>query len=63
VRFSGGIGSDRADRQIAAYLHHLKSASAELLHVVVSADAEVRRCGHRSEAVVMTPAELGFLLS
>jgi hypothetical protein len=60
VRFSGGSGSDRADRQIAGYLQHLHASSAEELRVVVSADSEVGHQGQMAGAVVMMPVELGI---
>ncbi len=63
VRFSGGVGSDRADRQIAAYLQHLQSSAPEQLRAVVSADAEVARHGRQACAVVMLPVELGLVLA
>ena len=63
VRFSGGVGSDRADRQIGAYLQHLKASSPEHLRAVVSADLEIARHGQQSGAVVVLPIELGLLLS
>jgi predicted RNA-binding protein with PIN domain len=60
VHFSGGSGSDRADRQIAGYLQHLNASSAEELRVVVSADSEVGHQGQMAGAVVMMPVELGI---
>jgi predicted RNA-binding protein with PIN domain len=62
VRFSGGSGSDRADRQIAGYLQHLNASSAEQLRVVVSADSEVRHQGEMAGAVVVMPLELGIII-
>lgn len=62
VRFSGGVGSDRADRQIASYLQHLQASASQDLRLVASADAEVANCGTISGAAVLEPVELGLLL-
>ena len=63
VRFSGGVGTDRADRQIGAYLQHLKASSPEQLRFVASADSEVANYGTISGASVLMPVELGLLLA
>jgi predicted RNA-binding protein with PIN domain len=63
VRFSGGVGSDRADRQITSYLQHLQSSSPGELRAVVSADAEVAQHGRQAGAMVMMPVELGLVLA
>jgi hypothetical protein len=63
VRFSGGVGTDRADRQIGAYFQHLRDSSPEQLRFVVSADSEVANYGATTGAVVLMPFELGLLLA
>ncbi len=62
VRFSGGSGSNRADRQILAFLHHLETASPELARAVVSADQDEARAAERTGAMVMVPEELALWL-
>lgn len=62
VRFSGGSGSNRADRQILAFLHHLGAASPELTRAVVTADQDEARAAERSHAMVMAPEELALWL-
>lgn len=62
VRFSGGSGSNRADRQILAFLHHLGTASPELTRAVVTADQDEARAAERSHAMVMAPEELALWL-
>lgn len=62
VRFSGGSGSNRADLQILAFLHHLGTASPELARAVVSADQDEARAAERSGAMVMAPEELALWL-
>jgi hypothetical protein len=57
IRFSGGSGSDRADRQIVAYLRHLQASALDQLRVLVSADNEVAHQGQSTGAMVMQPAE------
>ena len=62
VRFSGGSGRNRADRQILAFLHHLGTASPELARAVVTADQDEARAAERSGAMVMAPEELALWL-
>lgn len=62
VRFSGGSGSNRADRQILAFLHHLGTASPELTRAVVTADQDEARAAERCHAMVMAPEELALWL-
>ena len=62
VRFSGGSGSNRADRQILAFLHHLGTASPELTRAVVTADQDEARAAERRHAMVMAPEELALWL-
>ncbi len=62
VRFSGGRGSNRADRQILAFLHHLGTASPGLARAVVTADRDEARAAERSGAMVMAPEELALWL-
>jgi predicted RNA-binding protein with PIN domain len=62
VRFSGGSGSNRADRQILAFLHHLGTASPDLVRAVVTADQDEARAAERSGAMAMAPEELTLWL-
>lgn len=62
VRFSGGSGSNRADRQILAFLHHLGTASPELARAVVTADQNEARAAERSGVMAMAPEELALWL-
>lgn len=62
VRFSGGSGSNRADRQILAFLHHLGTASPDLARAVVTADQDEARAAERTGALVMAPEELAIWL-
>ena len=62
VRFSGGNGSNRADRQILAFLHHLGVASPDLARAVVTADQDEARAAELSGAMVMAPEELALWL-
>lgn len=62
VRFSGGSGSNRADGQILAFLHHLGTASPNLARAVVTADQDEARAAERSGAMVMAPEELALWL-
>ncbi len=62
VRFSGGSGSNRADGQVLAFLHHLHTASPDLARAVVTADQDEARAAERSGAMVMAPEELALLL-
>lgn len=57
VRFSGGVGSDRADRQIVSYLQHLQVSAHDQLRALVSADNEVAHQGRATGAISMQPAE------
>ena len=59
VRFSGGVGPDRADHAITAYLQHLQTAEREELRAVVTADAAVASAARAREALVLEPDELG----
>jgi hypothetical protein len=58
VRFSGGVGPDRADQAIAAYLRHLRAADPGELRAVVTADAAVAASARANEALVLEPDEL-----
>lgn len=58
VHFSGGDGTDRADRRIDAYLAHLNQASPDTPRAVVSADRAVADGARAAGAMVMTPGEL-----
>ena len=62
VHFSGGSGSDRADRQIIAYLCHLQNASPHQIRAVVTADEAEAVDAERTGAMVMTPQELAIWL-
>lgn len=62
VHFSGGSGSNRADRQILAFLHHLETSSPDLTRTVVTADQEEARSADRTGAMVMAPEELALWL-
>ena len=62
VRFSGGSGSNRADRQILAFLHHLGMASPDLARAVVTADQDEARAAERTGTMVMAPEELALWL-
>ena len=62
VRFSGGSGSNRADRQILAFLHHLETSSPNLARAVVTADRDEARAAERTGAMVMAPEELAIWL-
>ncbi len=62
VSFSGGSGSNRADRQILAFLHHLEAASPELARAVVTADRDEARAAERTGAMVLAPEELALWL-
>jgi hypothetical protein len=58
VRLSGGVGPDRADQAIAAYLRHLRAADPGELRAVVTADAAVAASARANEALVLEPDEL-----
>ncbi len=60
IRFSGGSGSNRADRQILAFLHHLGTASPDFIRAVVTADQDEARAAERSGAMAMAPEELAL---
>jgi YacP-like NYN domain len=62
VSFSGGSGSNRADRQILAFLHHLEVSSPDLARTVVTADRDEARAAERTGAMVMAPEELALWL-
>ena len=62
VRFSGGSGSNRADGQILAFLHHLGTASPDPARAVVTADQDEARAAERTGALVMAPEELAIWL-
>lgn len=62
VNFSGGSGSNRADRQILAFLHHLETFSPNLARAVVTADRDEARAAERTGAMVMAPEELALWL-
>ncbi len=63
VHFSGGQGTGRADRQIIAYLTHLNASGQDETRAVVTADNEIANSARISNALVMTPQELGMWLS
>lgn len=62
VNFSGGSGSNRADRQILAFLRHLKIANPNEIRAVVTADQEEARAAEHLGAMVMAPEELAIWL-
>lgn len=62
VSFSGGSGSNRADRQIVAFLHHLEAASPGLARAVVTADRDEARAAERTGGMVLAPEELAIWL-
>lgn len=59
LHFSGGSGSNRADRAIIAQVHHLANAGGNLI-AVASADGEVRADAQSLNALLMYPVELGL---
>ena len=63
VHFSGGVGTDRADRQIAAYLHHACAAVGYGHAAVVTADADVVSDALGNGALVMSPQDLALWFS
>lgn len=63
VHFSGGVGANRADRQMLAYLAHLSAAGAEEVRAVVTADGEVAVTAQGSGALAMTPQELAIWMA
>lgn len=62
VAFSGGSGSNRADMQILAALHHIGTATPGLLRAVVTADQDEARAAERTGAMVLAPQELALWL-
>jgi predicted RNA-binding protein with PIN domain len=62
VKFSGGTGSDRADKKIEADLGHLKAQSKQHDCYVVSADRDVMNSTIRLKANSMSPLELFSIL-
>ena len=63
VHFSGGEGANRADRQILAYLDHIRISAPDGTRALVTADSEVADSGQASGALVLTPQELAIWLS
>jgi hypothetical protein len=62
VHFSGGEGTNRADRQMLAYLSHLNLHSSREVRTVVTADTDVAIKATDRGAMVMTPQELAMWL-
>lgn len=62
VKFSGGTGSDRADKKIEADLSYLKAQSKQHDCYVVSADRDVMNTSIRLKANTMSPLELFSIL-
>lgn len=62
VRYSGGIGQNRADEHICAYLLHLHASSPRRLSAVATADGEIAQEARRMGALVLAPEELGVWL-
>lgn len=58
VHFSGGVGANRADRQMLAYLAHLNASGTDEVRAVTTADGEVAATAQASGALAMTPQEL-----
>ena len=63
VNFSGGVGDNRADHQIVAYLRHLAEASPEQTRAVVTADGQEAADASSTGAMVMAPHELALWMS
>ncbi len=63
VHFSGGRGANRADKQILAYLSHMKISGGGLVRSVATADMGIATIAQASEAFVITPHELAILLA
>jgi hypothetical protein len=61
-RLSEDVGSDRADRQIGAYLQHLQASAPQELRLVASADADVTNYVTISGAAALKPVEPGLFL-
>lgn len=62
VHFSGGNGTNRADRQMVSYLSHMSVQSRHVVRTAVTADAEVANTAIDLGAMVMTPQELATWL-
>ncbi len=58
VRFSGGVGRDRADQQIIAHLKYLHEQQDKGLKIVVTADQEFADAARKLDAMTMAPLEL-----
>ena len=58
VRFSGGVGRDRADQQIIAHLKYLHEQQDKGLKIVVTADQEFADAARKLNAMTMAPLEL-----
>jgi hypothetical protein len=63
VHFSGGAGANRADKQILAYLSHMKISGGAPVRSVVTADIDIATSAQALGAVVIMPHELAILLS
>ena len=63
VSYSGGVGDNRADHQIVAYLRHLAEASPEQTRAVVTADGQEATDASSTGAMVMAPQELALWMS
>jgi predicted RNA-binding protein with PIN domain len=61
LHFSGGTGSDRADRAIVAQVRHLVEASDRSIYIV-TADGQIDADGRRMGAAILLPQEIGLLL-
>lgn len=60
VHFSGGVGANRADRQMLAYLTHMSASGTNEVRAVVTADRDVAASAQASGALTMTPQELAI---
>lgn len=63
VHFSGGVGANRADRQMLAYLAHLNASGTNEVRAVTTADGDVAATAQASGALAMTPQELAIWLT
>jgi len=63
VNYSGGVGDNRADHQIVAYLRHLAEASPEQTRAVVTADGQEAADASSTGAMVMAPQELALWMN
>ncbi|MEN9417710.1 MAG: YacP-like domain [Pseudomonadota bacterium] len=63
VHFSGGVGANRADRQMLAYLAHLNASRTDEVRAVTTADGEVAATAQASGALAMTPQELAIWMA